>query len=146
MPQFLVFDSENKPSIEEKQDIINFLFDNLNPFGDPKDQIEKAMNFAFKVANPFGGFVIVLKDNSSIKAAAVVNNTGMGGYIPDHILVYIAVDTNSRGQGLGKKLMTEIITHTTGDIALHVDATNPAKKLYESLGFTNPYLEMRLKK
>ena len=42
--------------------------------------------------------------------------------------------------------MKEIIAHTKGDIALHVEANNPAKFLYEKLGFTNPYLEMRLKK
>ena len=35
---------------------------------------------------------------------------------------------------------------TKGDIALHVEPDNPAKKLYEKLGFTNKYLEMRLSK
>ena len=60
--------------------------------------------------------------------------------------MYIAVDRNSRGKGLGRELMTQAIAHATGDIALHVEANNPAKILYEKLGFTNPYLEMRLKK
>ena len=32
------------------------------------------------------------------------------------------------------------------DVALHVEPDNPAKKLYERLGFTNKYLEMRLTK
>ena len=42
--------------------------------------------------------------------------------------------------------MQKAIELTEGDIALHVDRDNPAIKLYERLGFTNPYLEMRLKK
>jgi len=42
--------------------------------------------------------------------------------------------------------MKKAIEHAEGDIALHVEANNPAKKLYEKPGFTNPYLEMRLKK
>ena len=70
----------------------------------------------------------------------------MGGYIPENILVYIATHKDYRGEGLGKKLMTEAIGHAKGDIALHVEANNPAKNLYFKLGFTNPYLEMRLKK
>ena len=51
-----------------------------------------------------------------------------------------------RGKGIGKELIQRTIKETDGDIALHVDADNPAIKLYEKLGFTNPYLEMRLKK
>jgi ribosomal-protein-alanine N-acetyltransferase len=78
--------------------------------------------------------------------ACVVNLTGMGGYIPENILVYIAVHNGYRGEGLGKKLMNKAIERATGDISLHVEANNPAKHLYEKLGFTNPYLEMRLKK
>ena len=70
----------------------------------------------------------------------------MGGYIPENILVYIAIHENFRGTGLGKKLMQSVIDQAEGDIALHVEANNPAKFLYEKLGFTNPYLEMRLKK
>jgi ribosomal protein S18 acetylase RimI-like enzyme len=76
----------------------------------------------------------------------IINNTNMGGYIPEHILVYIAVHEKTRGQGVGKALMERIIDETEGDIALHVEPENPAKFLYEKFGFTNKYLEMRLKK
>jgi ribosomal-protein-alanine N-acetyltransferase len=38
------------------------------------------------------------------------------------------------------------IENTEGNIALHVEPDNPAKNLYERMGFTNKYLEMRLNK
>lgn len=70
----------------------------------------------------------------------------MDGYIPENILVYIAVNNAFRGKGLGKELMLNAIKVCHGDIALHVEKNNPARFLYEKVGFTNPYLEMRLKR
>jgi ribosomal protein S18 acetylase RimI-like enzyme len=88
----------------------------------------------------------MLTNDKKIVGVTVVNETGMSGYIPENILVYIATHKDFRGKGLGKKLMQEAINFAKGDIALHVEANNPAKHLYEKLGFTAPYLEMRLKK
>ena len=76
----------------------------------------------------------------------VINQTGMEGYIPENILVYIATHNGYRGKGIGKKLMQKAIETTKGNIALHVEPDNPARLLYEKLGFTNKYLEMRLTK
>ncbi|WP_372744480.1 GNAT family N-acetyltransferase [Lutibacter sp.] len=147
MLQTIIFHPNNKPNSSEKMEIVEFLFSNLEQYGDPKNQIEKAIDYSLKNFTSFGGFTIVIKNEDNIiKGAAVINQTGMGGYIPENILVYIAVNKKFRGEGLGKKLMTKIIEHSKGDIALHVEANNPAKILYEKLGFTNPYLEMRLKK
>ena len=70
----------------------------------------------------------------------------MDSYIPENILVYIATDASQRGKGIGKALMQNAIETANGNIALHVEPDNPAKKLYEKLGFTNKYLEMRLTK
>jgi len=142
----IIFDEQNKPDVQEKQQLVDFLHDQLEQYGDPKNQIERAIDYSLKEFDSFGGFVMLLKQEERIRAAVVINRTGMDGYIPENILVYIAVDRNSRGEGLGRKLMTKAMAHADGDIALHVEANNPAKILYEKLGFTNPYLEMRLKK
>ena len=93
-----------------------------------------------------GGFVLVLEVDTAIQGVTIVNKTGMDGYIPENILVYIAVHKNARGKGYGKTLMNKAIEVADGDIALHVEPNNPAKFLYEKLGFENKYLEMRLKK
>ena len=140
------FDAVNKLRESEKKDVVNFLFDNLEEYGDSKKDILKAIEYSTKEISSFGGFTLLLLDDSEIKGAVVINHTGMGGYIPENILVYIATHKKHRGQGLGKILMNKTIEYTKGDIALHVEADNPAKHLYEKFGFTNPYLEMRLKK
>ena len=141
-----IFDAVNVPSEIEKREIVNFLFENLEKYGDPKEHIQKAIDYSVKEIVSFGGFTMVLQEKDQILGVVVINQTGMGGYIPENILVYIATDKNRRGEGLGKMLMQKAIDFTRGDIALHVEANNPAKGLYEKLGFTNPYLEMRLKK
>ncbi len=146
MIETIVFDAENKPNELEKKELIEFLHTNLQEYGDPKKDIQKAIDYSLKEFASFGGITMALKESEKIKGVVVINKTGMGGYIPENILVYIATHKNHRGEGLGKKLMTEAIESTEGDIALHVEANNPAKFLYEKLGFNNPYLEMRLKK
>jgi ribosomal-protein-alanine N-acetyltransferase len=146
MPKTVIYSPVNKPNPQQKQELVEFLDENLEQYGDAPQDIEKAIDYALKNFTSFGGFTMLLKEQDTILAAVVINQTGMGGYIPENILVYIATSKKHRGQGLGKKLMTEVIAHANGDIALHVEANNPAKKLYEKFGFTNPYLEMRLKK
>ena len=134
-------------SIEEQENVVTFLFKSLEEYGDPKNDINKCVNYAMnKLDNrETGGMALVATLEEKIVGAVILNDTGMGGYIPENILVYIATDPNYRGQGIGKKLMLEAIDSVNGDIALHVEPDNPAKKLYESLGFTNKYLEMRFK-
>ncbi|TYA55131.1 GNAT family N-acetyltransferase [Formosa maritima] len=147
MLSFSLFDATSKPSEEEKQNIINFLYKHLQEFRDAKKAISKCLDYALKNnVSSFGGFVLVLKENKKAQGVTIINKTGMKDYIPENILVYIAIHKNARGKGFGKLLMQEAIKLANGDIALHVEPNNPAIKLYESLGFTNKYLEMRLKK
>ncbi len=141
-----VFDALKRPSEIEKKQIVDFLHENLQQYGDSKADILKCINFAVKETTSFGGFVLLSYDSNTITGVVIVNKTGMGGYIPENILVYIATHKDYRGKGIGKKLMEETLNFAKGDIALHVEANNPAKKLYEKYGFTNPYLEMRLKR
>jgi GNAT superfamily N-acetyltransferase len=144
--QIKVFDPHQLPEPDEKEAIIDFLFHHLENYGDAREYIGRAVDFALKQIESFGGHILVLRKEGQIAGCVVLNRTGMGGYIPENILVYIATHGAFRGQGLGKKLMNKAIEVCTGDIALHVEANNPARFLYEKVGFTNPYLEMRLKR
>ena len=128
---------------EMHEEVNEFLFKSLQEYGDPKSDINDAMNYALSSENAPGGFVLVAFDSKKIVGSVVVNKTGMKKYIPENILVYIATDPSYRGKGIGKKLMEQAISSAEGSIALHVEPNNPAKGLYEKLGFTNKYLEMR---
>ncbi len=146
MLEIKTYSQENKPNQNEKETILNFLFKNLEQYGDPKQDIEKCMNYALNETPSFGGFIVTASLENNIAGAVIVNQTGMKDYIPENILVYIATDANQRGKGIGKALMQHAIDNAQGNIALHVEPDNPAIKLYEKLGFTNKYLEMRLNK
>jgi len=146
MYQFKIYNPETKMSTLDKLNAVEFLYKHLEQYGDKKEDIEKAVKYALKETTSFGGFVVEGYDNDDLKGIVVINRTGMSGYIPENILVYIAVDNSERGKGYGKSLMNKAIELAQGDVALHVEKDNPARFLYEKVGFTNPYLEMRLKK
>jgi [ribosomal protein S18]-alanine N-acetyltransferase len=130
----------------EKESIISFLFKHLDEYGDAREDITKCVEYALNYGSHPGGVILCAWDERTPVGAAIINKTGMGGYIPENILVYLATHADYRGQGIGKNLMQLAFEATDGDIALHVEADNPARKLYEKLGFTNKYLEMRWKR
>lgn len=144
--EYQVISSIDSATLLEKTEIANFLFEHLDQYGDKKEDIMKCLDYALSNFPHQGGFVLLAREEGEIVGAVVMNQTGMEGYIPENILVYIAVNSNQRGKGIGKTLMEKAISLAKGNIALHVEPDNPAKHLYEKLGFTNKYLEMRLNK
>ena len=128
-----------------REEFIDFLFTHLDRFGDPKEDINKCLNYAFSNEKSEGGFALAAFYENKLVGALIMNKTGMGGYIPEWILVYVAVDASYRGRGFGKQIVEEVFKHCDGDVKLHVEYDNPAKRLYERIGFTTKYAEMRYK-
>ncbi len=130
-------------TFDDRLSVTQFLHEHLGPYGDKPEDIQRAIDYAMDGINRPGGFVLRAHDGDELVGVLVMNNTGMGGYIPEHILVYIATHEGHRGKGIGGMLMDAALETARGDIALHVEPDNPARKLYEKLGFTHKYLEMR---
>ena len=143
--QIIKFSNTRIPS-SYRHEIAGFLHQHLQEFGDPREDILLALDYIAGGSEGKGGHLLVAEIDKVIVGAVVVNSTGMRKYIPENILVYIATHDQYRGKGIGKKLMEETIKVCEGDIALHCEPDNPARKLYEKLGFTSKYLEMRLVK
>ncbi|MTG97605.1 MULTISPECIES: GNAT family N-acetyltransferase [Myroides] len=140
-------DKQNKINNDEINLYADFLNLHLEQYGDKKQDILKAIDYALEKDNKPGGFLLVATNQQDkIVGITVVLNTLMEGFIPEHILVYIATDSKERGQGIGSQLIQRIKQEAKGSIALHVDADNPAQNLYERQGFEKKYIEMRLTK
>lgn len=126
-----------------RNQFVDFMFEHLDRFGDPKTDINKCIDYAFSENELAGGFVLAAFYEGKLAGGLIMNRTGMGGFIPDNVLVYVAVDAQYRGKGFGTEIIKKAFEEADGDVKLHVEYDNPAKRLYERLGFTNKYAEMR---
>lgn len=124
-------------------ELAGFLHSSLIPFEDPVDQIMSGLEYAFSESEGKGGFVLLAREEGDTVGALVMLRTGMEGYVPPNILLYIAVRPDRRGKGIGGSLIREAFERADGDIKLHVEHDNPAKRLYERMGFESKYAEMR---
>jgi [ribosomal protein S18]-alanine N-acetyltransferase len=141
---YQVLTSIDHASYLVKKQIADFLYMHLDEYADKKTVIMKCLDYALSYFPHQGGYVILAKDNNKIVGAVVVTHTGMEGYIPANALVYLAVHSDYRQQGIATKLMQKAIRMAKGGMSLRVAPDNPAFQLFEKLGFSHKYLEMRL--
>lgn len=129
-----------------RDDYVDFLYTHLDKFRDEKSAINKCLDFNFEKNGGLGGFMLAAFDDKKLVSALVMNNTGMSEYVPENILVYVAVHESMRGKGFGQNIVKRGIDMADGNVKLHVEYDNPAKKLYERVGFKSKYAEMRYDK
>jgi GNAT superfamily N-acetyltransferase len=126
--------------------LVTFLYDNLKPYEDEPDAILAGVKRALSGAEGANGRVLLAMHEGVLQGALVLLKTGMEAYVPSHLLLFVAVRKDLRGQGIGRKLVEQAIDHAGGDLCLHVEYDNPAKRLYERIGFNSKYAEMRFSK
>lgn len=123
----------------ELEELASFLFEALKPYNDTHEDIARGIRDALTG----GGFLLVAETAGKTAGSLVMLRTGMSGYIPENLLLFVAVDPSLRGRGLGKKLVERALELAGGEVKLHVEYDNPARRLYERVGFTSKYAEMR---
>ena len=119
------------------------LHEMLVPFEDNVCQIQDGIDYAMDNSGGRGGFIVAALDENEIVGALVMLRTNMTGYVPENLLLYVAVDKGTRGKGTGTKLIKKALKHAEGNVKLHVEYDNPAKTLYEKIGFVSKYADMR---
>jgi ribosomal protein S18 acetylase RimI-like enzyme len=130
--------------IFHKEATAAFLYKQLGRCTDTETAISKAIDYALSSEPGKGGIVLNAIEDNRLVSALVLTQTGMDDFIPEYILVYVAVHEAMRCKGIGMQLIKKAMECTEGSIALQVKHDNPAIKLYERLGFSSKYREMRL--
>lgn len=142
----LLYNATNRPSEMEKHKIVDFLLEFLEGMESNKEYIRKAIEYSTKEQLSFGGFTLVHKSHGEIVGVAIVNQTGMGGYMADNVLVYIAVSEKFRNKGVAKNMIGQVLRHAKGDVALHLKGDSSLAPICEKFGFKKSVVEMRLER
>ena len=154
---------EDLPSWAPRDELARFFAETMGEWSDSLEDVQRAFDYLFSNEGGRGGFFELLGiergdvDESSheetesggaikLGGAVCMLETGMGGYVPAHILLFVSVDPSLRGRGLGGEIVQRAVDKCPGAVKLHVEYDNPAKRLYERLGFTSKYAEMRYEK
>ncbi|MBS1262299.1 MAG: Mycothiol acetyltransferase [Calditrichaeota bacterium] len=123
--------------------MVEYFHETMKPYNDTKEDVRRALDYAFKPGYGQGGFLNLVHRDEKLLGACLMLRTGMKGYVPEWILLMVTVSPETRGQGIGAKLIQRCFDDADGDVKLHVEYDNPAKRLYERLGMTTKYAEMR---
>jgi len=131
------------PAWLDIETLTSFLHESLKPYEDPLPVVREGLDYAFSDEPGKGGFVLVASSDEKVLGALVMLKTGMARYVPENLLLFVAVSPEARGQGIGGRLVRSAVEQAEGEIKLHVEHDNPARRLYERCGFSSKYLEMR---
>jgi GNAT superfamily N-acetyltransferase len=150
--QIIIVRTEDRlPAWAPRRALVQFFHDSMQPWSDTPTDIDKAFDYCFSKSDGKGGFLVLMSDNpvgdnEQLAGALLMLRTDMDGYVPGHLLLMVSVMPDRRGQGVGRRIIERALEECSGDVKLHVDYENPARRLYERLGFESKYAEMRLKR
>lgn len=137
-------DASGFPDWAPREAVVDFFHTTMKPYNDAPEDVNRALDYAFSKADGEGGFLILAEEKGTLLGALLMLNTGMRGFVPPNILLFVTVHPDHRGRGLGRTIIDHSVAQCDGDVKLHVEYDNPAKRLYERVGFTTKYAEMRL--
>lgn len=141
-----VVNNQSFPPWTDRIEIEKYFHETMKPYEDEIEHVHRALDYAFSSDAGRGGFLMLVHAKEKLLGALLMQRTGMSGYIPENILLFVTISPELRGKGVGRKLIEHSIQECDGDVKLHVEYDNPAKRLYERLGFKNKYADMRFTK
>ena len=120
------YDAFSNMNFYKKTALIKFLCAvNATPEAD-KEKVTKAVDYALKETISFGGFIVTLEKEGQFVGAIVINKSGMGGLLPENLVVLNGVAPVAAQEEILALLLREAVMFTRGDIAIvrKVDQSN----------------------
>jgi ribosomal-protein-alanine N-acetyltransferase len=111
------------PAWATRELLAEFLHVKMRPFHDELRDVERGLDYTFSKESGKGGFVVLAGSAQRLVGALVM--------------------PEQRGRGIGRRLIERALELCPGAVKLHVEPDNRARHLYERVGFTNKYLELR---
>ncbi len=142
----VAYNQDDLPPWIDRDQLAVYFHESLKPYEDSVEDCRRALDYAFSKGRGMGGFVLIAEHDEKPVGALLMLRTGMAGYIPENVLLFVGVSPDARGKGIGSKIIKKGFELADGDVKLHVEYDNPAKRLYERLGMTSKYAEMRYHK
>jgi GNAT superfamily N-acetyltransferase len=140
------YDAFTRLSTMEMTRLTNFVFEHYEGESISKKSIRKAMQYSAKEIPGLGGYVFVIEQDKEILGLTIINKTGMGYYIPENFIVLFVVNKAYKNQGIAEKLMEYAKKNCTGGISIHLKKNDPMHAFFQSNGFEEDYVELRLKR
>lgn len=134
---------EDFPAWVSVDEFAEFLYESLKPYEDPLPVVKQGITDALAPPSGEPGFVLIAEMNQKLLGGLIMLRTGMKDYVPENFLLMVAVAPSTRGMRVGSQVIKRSFELADGDVKLHVEYDNPAKRLYERLGMTTKYAEMR---
>jgi ribosomal-protein-alanine N-acetyltransferase len=134
---------EDLPAWASRETLAAFFHETMMPYEDTRRDIERALDYAFSASEGKGGFLVLAERQGRLAGAVLMLKTGMDGYVPPYLLVFVSVAPDLRGRGIGRRIIERALATCAGPVKLHVEYENPARRLYERIGFISDYAEMR---
>jgi len=145
--ELLVVQNESDlPDWAPRHEVSRFFHEMMKPYNDRIEDVDRGLAYAFSKAEGKGGFLVLGRYEGKLSSALLMLRTGMAGFVPENILLFVGTRPELRGKGIGGAVCKRAIDLCDGAVKLHVEYDNPAKRLYERLGFESKYAEMRLER
>ncbi len=118
MTKITRYDAFTSMNFSKKTSLIDFLC-RVNDLSEvERSSVTKAVDYALKETVSFGGFILTLEKQDKILGAIVVNKSGMGGFLPEYLIVINGVVPIECQEEIIALLFREANTLTKGDIAI----------------------------